>query len=398
MKTVYFEILSLFLIIISSIMIFYLLKLIFKRKIKQKSSPNPPSNYTPPPPRVPPSQEICNAIKSSNFILEKGWKGKEIMPSANQGWDFFVGTDPTHGHVSYDSWSFLLKPYGDSLRIDVDSIPVGKGRRSVRLITTDKYVTDETKDFLFIIDAEHIPEGLSVWPAFWLVGIPDELTENKYQISNWACYGEIDIIEGVNSVKEDADSNINLSSLHTNKVVGQDDCIQGGVLGINNFRCDASSSDLYTCGCNGNERCPNIGCSQKKGLFGNSFNNSGGGVYTCQLISGQVTIWFFPRNNIPNDIMCGKPDPSSWPNEDAVARNKNAGITISKFNPCSGHFKNLMLVLNTTICGEFAGSTFKNGSDTGLDACEAFSVDPDNTYSDAFWYINYIKIFTRATA
>lgn len=407
MKTNYFEILSMFLIVIISIITFYVLKLIFKKDNLAKNlakdlakAKDERADWIPPPPRSTPAPVVCNPI-TSFFILLKSWKGKEMIPSDdtknwhNKDWAFFVGIDPTRGHIMYDSWHYLLKPYGDSLRIDVDPIPIGNGRRSVRLISTETF-NATSYSLLFIIDAEHIPEGLSVWPAFWMANLPNKLTLNKYQIEAWACGGEIDIIEGCNSIEGDDDSNINLSSLHTNYVDGKDDCNQVGVVGISNVHCDFSSSDLYTCGCNGNERCPNVGCGQKAGLFGNAFNKNGGGVYACKLDSdGTVTIWSFSRNTIPNDILCDKPTPEKWPerNSNGVIDRAKDGVTVVKFNACPGHFKDLTLILNTTICGEWAGNAFKNGTDTGLEACEAFSVDRKNFYNDAYWQINYVKVF-----
>lgn len=401
MKTNYFEILSLFFIVIISIITFYVLKLIFKKKLSKSedlaNAKDQRANYIPPPARKPPTPEVCAALKDKEYTVKDSWKGADMIPRYNKGWNFFVGVDPTRGHVSYEAWDYLLKPYGDSLRIDVDIIPIGSGRRSVRLITDNTYSATE-KDLLFIIDAEHIPEGLSVWPAFWMANLPTTKVANKYQIEAWACGGEIDIIEGCNSIKTDLDSNINLSSLHTNYVHGVDDCIQGDILGINNSRCDSSSSDLYTCGCNGNERCPNLGCGQKAGLFGNAFNQNGGGVYACRLeTNSRVTIWFFPRNTIPDDILCDNPKPSTWPNNYTTG---TSGVTVVTFNSCPGHFKDLTLIVNTTICGEWAGNAFKSDTDSitttpseRLLACEAFSVDKKNFYNDAFWYINYVKVF-----
>lgn len=388
MKSLYIEIVSIVFIIISSLIIFYILKQFFSPSNSDKKSISP---FVQPAPLIVPPPNICNSVSNSTFTIENNWTGKDMIPSEQKGWEFFVGDDPTRGHVSYNKWSYLLKPYGDSLRIDVDSKPISNGRRSVRLMTNDKY-TANNKTYLFIIDAEHIPEGLSVWPAFWLVGIPDNKINGK-QISNWACYGEIDIIEGCNSVKEDADSNINTSTLHTNLVPDADDCIQT-MFGITNKNCNASTSDLYTCGCSGDERCPNQGCGIKKGLFGNAFNNSGGGVYACQLDNnGIVTIWFFRRDSIPENILCGKPDPTQWPKTSTTSDGKMT--TVITFEACPKHFQNLRLVINTTICGEWAGNTFKNGKNNGKYACEAFSVDPNNRYEDAYWYINYIKVFSK---
>lgn len=50
-----------------------------------------------------------------------------------------------------------------------------------------------------------------------------------------------------------------------------------------------------------------------------------------------------------------------------------------------------MLVINLDFCGDWAGSVFPGGEQ----ACEAFVKDPANIDSlkDAFWEINYVKVF-----
>lgn len=339
---------------------------------------------------VPPA-DFCKKYSTTKYTIKYDWKGVDIIPSSQAGWEFFVGVDPTRGHVNYDKWDYLVSKIGDdAIRIDVDQYPVPEGRRSIRLITKDKEINPpKGGSILVIIDAAHIPEGKSVWPAFWMVGIPTDEIQGK-TLNRWACYGEIDIIEGANSTPDSPDSNINLTSLHTNNVPGTDECYQSNI-GINQSKCSSSSSPLYTCGCNGNERCPNEGCGLKKGAFGNAFNSVGGGVYACRLTSnGKVDVWSFARGDIPEDIRCSKPNPASW-----SSHNNNH----VDFKACPGHFKNLMLVINTTICGEWAGSVF-GGPPTSdqqtldnVQSCNAFAVDPQNTYDDAFWYINYIKLF-----
>jgi hypothetical protein len=59
----------------------------------------------------------------------------------------------------------------------------------------------------------------------------------------------------------------------------------------------------------------NAGCSILNGQehsYGHSFNMIGGGVYATQWTESSVRIWFFPRYNIPADILKGTPNPASW--------------------------------------------------------------------------------------
>ncbi len=139
-----------------------------------------------------------------NYSLVKDWKGVDLDPTTNNGWNFFVGSDPTHGVVTYGAWTDLLVPQGDKLKISVGP-PGVLPRKSIRINSSPAYTFDHG---LFVAKMDHMPEGLGVWPALWLNG--DKLTPPQA----WPCKGEIDIIEGVNSVG--VDSSYNRSSLHTN--------------------------------------------------------------------------------------------------------------------------------------------------------------------------------------
>jgi hypothetical protein len=49
----------------------------------------------------------------------------------------------------------------------------------------------------------------------------------------------------------------------------------------------------------------NAGCGVQgpPATFGEVFNNNGGGVYAVELRDAGIRTWFFPRNNIPSDIV-----------------------------------------------------------------------------------------------
>lgn len=46
--------------------------------------------------------------------------------------------------------------------------------------------------------------------------------------------------------------------------------------------------------------------------FGSGFNRIGGGVYATLWDDSGISIYFFPRDQIPQDIATGSPNPSSW--------------------------------------------------------------------------------------
>lgn len=274
-----------------------------------------------------------------------------------------MATDPTDGYVNYGTWDDLITVSGEYTKIAAGP-PSGGPRRMIRLVSTECYDSG-----LFIMDCNHIPEGLSTWPSFWLTSA----------VGTWSCNGEIDIIEGVNSI--DASSSMNAVTLHTNDRPGVQ-CRQSGVPNIVNTDCTASTGG-HSCGCDNSSPCPNIGCGVKPTFpnsFGKGFNSSGGGVYACELTpGGKVTVWFFPVGKVPADITTGSsPDPTQWPT-----------TYRTQFNACPGQFSKMQIVVNTTLCGGWAGNVYPGGSS----ACTKYVQTAD--LSQAYWNIKYIKVFLQ---
>ena len=96
--------------------------------------------------------------------------------------DFFNGSDPTHGYVDYvdrdyAEYAGLIGNNYGKIYIGVDHTNVvGKGGRpAVRIESTKTYDSG-----LIVIDIEHMPGGIcGTWPAFWMFG------------PNWPKNGEI---------------------------------------------------------------------------------------------------------------------------------------------------------------------------------------------------------------
>jgi hypothetical protein len=222
---------------------------------------------------------------------------------------------------------------------------------------------------LFAISVDHIPEGKGVWPAFWLLGTG----------ATWACNGEIDIIEGVNSVSTDPATSQNLSTLHTSF-----DCPQtegncrDGETGI--------KANWNTCGCSGGEGCPTKGCPKQfadQTSFGNGFNNKSpkGGMFACELTrKGKVQIWYFP-------------DKTKFPNSSTIDTTTWGTPTVS-FAACEG-FQNLQIIINTTLCGAWAGDKYPFVD--GVPALRNQQCQTDLTsgsdLSNAFWTINWLRVY-----
>lgn len=99
--------------------------------------------------------------------------------------------------------------------------------------------------------------------------------------------------------------------------------------------------------------------------FGTPFNAMGGGVYAMEWTSSYIRMWFWRRSAIPSDITSGKPNPSGW------------GSPYVDFEgDCSidSNFKNHQIVLDTTFCGDWAGSVWGDtcASSTGVSSCSVY--------------------------
>ena len=138
-------------------------------------------------------------------------------------------------------------------------------------------VSSQTLDgnVLVIIDLDHmpttmgkvLPQGCSLWPAFWTVG-PD-----------WPNNGEIDIIEYVNT------QTATQSTLHTSN-----EC------SMYNMNTSTFTGTFQSKGCYVNQpgQSNNAGCGVKSSaLVGAPFNKQGGGVYAMEWINDKYIQMFY---------------------------------------------------------------------------------------------------------
>ena len=180
--------------------------------------------------------------------------------------------------------------------VDNTNVASGRGRESIRITSKNSY-----NHGLFMLDLAHMPGGqCGSWPAFWLLG------------PNWPNSGELDIIEGVNS------QTTNSMALHTNS--GCSITNQGSFSGdLQHSNCDVSAPNQPS----------NAGCSiatKNPQNFGTGFNSAGGGIYATEWTSQRISIWFFPRSSIPQDIVSGNPNPVNW------------GVPMASFSGADCHF------------------------------------------------------------
>ncbi|CAM1505598.1 Fc.00g112350.m01.CDS01 [Cosmosporella sp. VM-42] len=280
--------------------------------------------------------------------------------------DFFTDDDPTRGFVEYvDANTANAEGYAGFvdgaiyMGVDFKTANPQNGRKSVRVTSQQAFTHG-----LFIADIAHMPGSIpGVWPAMWMFG------------PEWPGSGEIDILEGVNTQTENA------ITLHTSEGCS-----------ITN---EGTAEGTTLKGSNCNEGNGNTGCSQGTSdntNYGDGFNDNGGGVYATEWTSDHISVWFFPRSRIPQDIANSTPDPSTWGNPTAKF-NGGSGCDIDK------HFKNNNFVFDTTFCGDWAGSpdVWNNNPETSALAatCNEYVAAHPEAFENAYWLVNSIKVFNQ---
>ncbi|KAF9258941.1 glycoside hydrolase family 16 protein [Marasmius fiardii PR-910] len=299
--------------------------------------------------------------RNIKYALQDKYCGEDII---NQ-WNFFSEPDPTHGMVDYQNredaikkgLAYVQKDGTTVLAVDnTSNLPPGKNRASVRISSPKTY-----NQGLFVADFWAMPFGCSVWPAYWSVG-PD-----------WPNGGEIDVLEGVHN------SNRNQLTVHTSLSCTLDPGVKPQVsTTTGNSQCATINGD--------NSGCPFFDdnpCS-----YGQGFNQKGGGVYVHLWDSEGIKAWFFPRDSIPKDITELNPHPGSpdWGKPVAFWENGDS-CDVGK------HFYEHELVIDTTLCGDWAGSTYESAGCPGK--CGDAVQNPRN-YDNAKWKINYIAVYHSA--
>lgn len=203
------------------------------------------------------------------------------------GWDYYGNVDDTtQGNVYYVSreqgtdasypLTYINGAGNAVMRVDTRPIAQGANRNSVRLSSQQTYGVNS----IWVIDAVHVPFGCSVWPAFWSLSLADQ----------WPAGGEIDTFEGVNL------QTMNQQTLHTtqNCTLTRDPSSP--------FTGNVQNTDCYAFA-NGNAGC---GIQDSRtSSYGAGFAQGGGGVWVTELADEGVSVWFFPRSQIPSAISQG---------------------------------------------------------------------------------------------
>ncbi|KAI1796360.1 concanavalin A-like lectin/glucanase domain-containing protein [Ganoderma leucocontextum] len=290
------------------------------------------------------------------YNLIKEYQGTNFF----SGWEFYGNYDNlTNGDVTYvdqaNATTSKLAYVNDAgnaiIKVDNTSlVQYNYKRNSVRIETLDYFPIGT----ILLFDAVHVPYGCSVWPSFWTKG------------PNWPAGGEIDVLEAVNLMTA------NQMALHTST-----GCT------VNSTDCSQSS------GCTVTETQDNS--------YGQGFATAGGGVWATQFDTTGINIWFWSRNNVPDSVKSANNtiDPSSWGTPSA-AYPSDSSCDISNF------FTPQQLVLDITLCGDWAGEASVYGQTCGTSgqvnatSCYLENVINSGDYSSAYFEISYVKAFTSA--
>jgi len=321
--------------------------------------------------------------RAAGYNLLQNWQGNNFFDN----WVFYGAADNlTNGDAVFANQSvafaepqlaFINSANNAIVRVDnTTNVPFNQKRNTIRLQSTESYGLGS----LWVMDALHLPYGCSVWPAFWS------------QATKWPEGGEIDTLENVNLAVT------NQMALHT-----EDGC---QVL-------PASSSlftgDLTDGDCGTELPAKTQGCTvtdSNDASYGAAFAAGGGGVYATLLADSGVYIWFFPRASIPSDLSVSNanssPNPDGWP--------KPSAFYPSTGCPTSTFFEPQFIILDITLCGDFAGALNvynetcgPNGpgtvpSDAPTNYCYTSNVMGDGSnYANAYFEVQYIRVWSNTT-
>ncbi|KIM34118.1 glycoside hydrolase family 16 protein [Serendipita vermifera MAFF 305830] len=239
----------------------------------------------------------------------------------------------------------------------------GDHRKSVRITSKKSY-----NKGLFVFDILRAPHGCAVWPAAWLVG------------PNWPNGGEIDVIEGVH------DNTVNQVTLHTSSGCMLDttkSLVGGSILAAGVDPSNVFTGTPLQADCDANIN-SNAGCGVLDFdplSYGSGLNNAGGAVYTTLWDDSGVRIWFFSRDTVPADIIGKTPDPSTW----------GSPIAFWASSSCpSSFFRDLSMVFDIVLGGDWAGATF---SEAGCPGTVADYVTSPTNFANANWAVNSVRVY-----
>lgn len=114
-----------------------------------------------------------------------------------------------------------------------------------------------------------------------------------------------------------------------------------------------------------------------------------------------VTVWWFPRSQIPSDITNKQPDHLSWPTPQAHFPADNC----DPYQSYGGMGSNMYSIFTNTFCGDwagasgiwnyggFAGQEQSCAAKTGYSTCDEYVRNMGSAFHDAYWEVASIQYY-----
>lgn len=158
----------------------------------------------------------------------------------------------------------------------------------------------------------------------------------------------------------------------------------------------------------GTTGCPQSTMSTQN--YGKGFNAGAGGIYAAEWTDQAISVWFFPRNSSQANALSSGPSSSnstSTNNTQSTVSTANFGTPLARFDGGSGcdidtHFSNHSIILNTALCGDWAGSDEVWAADETCSAlaptCQEYVAGNGADFVNSYWLINSIKVYQQPSA
>ncbi|KAH9480242.1 putative glycosidase C21B10.07 [Psilocybe cubensis] len=305
---------------------------------------------------------LMDLVEAASYDMVKEYSGKTFFDE----WTFYNHFDNlTNGNVQYLSASDAFKsklafvdPTTNHAIMKVDNtsnVEFNSNRNSVRLQTDVKYSVGS----VWIVDMLHVPFGCAVWPAWWSVADTRE-------------GGEIDTFEGVNLASH---SIMGLHTLPGCTQVGQN---QSSTI-VNSTDCSFLANDNQGC----------ISTVKSTQSYGSEFAKAGGGVFGTEFAESGISIWFFPRAEVP-DVLS-----SNSSSIDTSSFGQPVGNWPSTQCNSSEFFQPQHLIFVITLCGDLAGRP-EIFSQTCPGVCYNDHVLGDGSnFADAYFEVASVRVFSK---
>ncbi|KAF9562643.1 glycoside hydrolase family 16 protein, partial [Agrocybe pediades] len=302
-------------------------------------------------------------VVADSYDMVKEYAGQNFFDE----WAFYDHFDNlTNGDVQFVSASQALSSrlaFVDTttnnaiIKVDnTSTVNFNDKRNSVRMQTDVRYSVGS----VWIADMLHVPFGCSVWPAWWS------------HAPEWPAGGEIDTFEGVNLV---TNSQMGLHTLPGCTQVGQKQSSQL----VNSTDCSFQS--------NNNEGC--ITTVPATTSYGETFAQGGGGVFVTEFAESGISIWFFPRSEVPSVISGNSSTIDTSTLGTPVGNWPSTGCDSSQF------FHPQNLIFDITLCGDFAGAP-NIFSQTCPGVCyQDHVLGNGSNYADAYFEISSVRVFSK---